>query len=205
MKNMGSKNRLAARGISRWENLKMLCWQTTHRIVQNHNFADMMENMDPNERTYTNGEITVRWRPSACIHATTCYRELIEVFNPRSRPWVNMQGAPTERIIEIVKKCPTDALSYDWNEPGKVSDKPTGGMGAEDESARIKEMEGKPVEIRVMKNGPYVVEGDFRIIGSDGTEKRPMRMTSFCRCGASSSMPFCDGSHRIDNFTHSCD
>ncbi|NMB71943.1 MAG: hypothetical protein GYA22_07330, partial [Bacteroidales bacterium] len=71
--------------------------------------------MDKHDRTYTNGEITVFWKPGKCIHATTCYRELIEVFNPRKRPWVNMQGAPTERIIEVVDKCPTQALSWQWN------------------------------------------------------------------------------------------
>ncbi len=161
--------------------------------------------MDPNERSYTNGEITVHWKPSACIHATTCYRELIRVFNPRRRPWVNMQGAPTEKIIEIVRKCPTNALSYDWNDPSKKSDKPGGESDLEMEEQSRQKMEGKPVEIRIMKNGPYVVEGNFRVIGPDGEEKRPMLMTSFCRCGASESMPFCDGSHRIENFTSSCD
>ena len=161
--------------------------------------------MDPNERTYTNGEITVSWKPSACIHATTCYRELISVFNPRKRPWVNMEGAPTDRIIEIVKKCPTSALTYDWNDPEKSSDKPSEGSYELLEEESRNRMSGKPVEIRIMKNGPYIVEGDFRVLGSDGREKRPMLMTSFCRCGASESMPFCDGSHRVENFTSSCD
>ena len=163
------------------------------------------ENMDPNERTYTNGEITVHWKPSTCIHATTCYRELGRVFNPRKRPWVNMEGSTTEKIIEIVKKCPTDALTYDWNDPSKKSDKPGADSGVLLEEGSRQKMEGKPVEIRIMKNGPYVVEGDFRVTGADGTEQKPMLMTSFCRCGVSESMPYCDGSHRIDNFTSSCD
>jgi uncharacterized Fe-S cluster protein YjdI len=161
--------------------------------------------MDPNDRKYTNGEINVYWKPSTCIHATTCYRELGRVFNPRRRPWVYMHGAKTERIIEIIKKCPTDALTYEWVDSTKESDKPPSSTGKSyDEESRQK-MEGKPVEIRIMKNGPYVVEGDFRVIGSDGKEQKPMLMTSFCRCGASESMPYCDGSHRIENFTSSCD
>ena len=165
----------------------------------------MNQALDPNERAYTNGEITVHWKPSTCIHATTCYKELIAVFNPRKRPWVNMQGAPTEKIIEIIKKCPTDALTYDWNDPSKKSDKPFDGSGEAIEEKSLQKMAGKPVEIRIMKNGPYVVEGDFRVIGADGQEKKRMLMTSFCRCGASESMPYCDGSHRIDNFTSTCD
>ena len=161
--------------------------------------------MDPNDRTYTNGEISVHWKPSACIHATTCYRELARVFNPRQRPWVNMQGAPTERIIEIVRKCPTDALTYDWNDPAKISDKPGTGSSEAMENESREKMAGKPVEIRIMKDGPYVVEGDFRVIAMDGKETKPMLMTSFCCCGKSEGMPFCDGSHRINNFTNSCD
>ncbi len=161
--------------------------------------------MEPNEKNYTNGEITVYWKPTACIHATTCYRELIRVFNPRQRPWVNMDGAPTEKIIEIVRKCPTDALTYQWNDPSKKSDKPYEGSGEASDVLSRERMAGKPVEIRIMDNGPYVVEGNFRVIGPDGKEMRRMQMTSFCRCGASESKPFCDGSHRIENFTSSCD
>ncbi len=159
--------------------------------------------MDPNDREYLNKEITVHWKPAKCIHATTCYRELNEVFNPRERPWVKMDGASTEKIIDIVRRCPTDALTYEWNAEGKVSDKaPESGP---DEADKLKEAENHPAEIRIMKDGAYVVEGDFTMIGSNGQELRQMLMTSFCRCGASEEMPFCDGSHRIEDFTNSCD
>jgi len=156
--------------------------------------------MDPGNRKYANGEITVHWKPSLCIHATTCYRELIEVFNPGRRPWVNMQGAPSEKIIEIVKKCPTQALTYDWNDPGKVSDKPGDCALQADEKVNITESKGKPVEIRIVKNGPYLIEGDFNIIDSSDNEQEATLKTSLCRCGASGNMPFCDGSHRVKKF-----
>ena len=159
--------------------------------------------MDPQDRDYSNDDITVHWRASKCIHATTCYRELIEVFNPRKRPWVNMKGAPTERIIEIVMKCPTHALSYDWNDPSKKSDKPGESLAAEAEKSPAQEKQ--VVNIKVMKDGPLVAEGIFKITGTDGQVVDSLRMTSFCRCGESYNMPYCDGSHRKISFSDSCD
>ena len=161
--------------------------------------------MDKGDRKYSNDDITVSWKPALCIHATTCYRELIEVFNPRKRPWVNMEGAPTEKIIEIVVKCPTNALTYDWNDPAKKSEKP--GVKA-DEGVMDEERSGaetEPTEIRIMKNGPYVVEGDFTMFDSNGNELKKMAITSFCRCGQSDSMPFCDGAHRKIGFSDECE
>ena len=64
---------------------------------------------------YTNGEMTVVWKPGICKHSTICWKGLIQVFNPREKPWIKMDGATTERIIEQVKKCPSGALSYFMN------------------------------------------------------------------------------------------
>jgi uncharacterized Fe-S cluster protein YjdI len=72
---------------------------------------------------YTNGEVTVIWKPKTCIHSTLCWKGLIEVFNPREKPWINMDGASTEKIIEQVKKCPSGALSYFINSKIKEVDK----------------------------------------------------------------------------------
>jgi uncharacterized Fe-S cluster protein YjdI len=64
---------------------------------------------------YTNGEVTIVWKPDVCIHSTICWKEMIEVFNPIARPWINPQASTTEKIIEQVKKCPSGALSYYMN------------------------------------------------------------------------------------------
>ena len=64
---------------------------------------------------YSNEEITVIWQPEICKHSTLCWKGLIEVFNPQERPWIKMDGAATERIIEQVKRCPSGALSYIQN------------------------------------------------------------------------------------------
>ena len=38
--------------------------------------------------------------------------QLPEVFDVKARPWINIEGAATERIIEQVNRCPTGALTY---------------------------------------------------------------------------------------------
>jgi CDGSH-type Zn-finger protein len=54
-----------------------------------------------------------------------------------------------------------------------------------------------PVKITCRPNGPYAVEGDVEIYDTAGnkidTSSRPR--ISLCRCGASVSKPFCDGTH----------
>jgi uncharacterized Fe-S cluster protein YjdI len=64
---------------------------------------------------YTNGKVTVVWKPKICQHSAVCWKGLIQVFNPKERPWIKMDGATTERIVEQVKKCPSGALSYFMN------------------------------------------------------------------------------------------
>ncbi|MGB4842979.1 MAG: (4Fe-4S)-binding protein [Ferruginibacter sp.] len=60
---------------------------------------------------YSNGEITVVWKPGICIHSGICFKGLAPVFDPRRKPWIIMDNATTEQIIEQVKKCPSGALS----------------------------------------------------------------------------------------------
>ena len=162
---------------------------------------------DPRNRQYTNGEITVFWIPSKCIHATTCFRELIEVFNPGRRPWVNLEGASTRKIAEVVNKCPTQALEWKQNskltEAEKLAQRQA--PGSEENPETLSESGAgtriKPASVRIMKDGPIVVEGHFAIVDTNDKPLKPAMMTSFCRCGSSMSMPYCDGRHRKTGFT----
>jgi uncharacterized Fe-S cluster protein YjdI len=66
-------------------------------------------------KKYTNGEVTVVWQPHACVHSSVCWKGLLSVFNPSVKPWINMDGANSEQIIEQVQQCPSGALSYYMN------------------------------------------------------------------------------------------
>jgi uncharacterized Fe-S cluster protein YjdI len=65
---------------------------------------------------YANEDITVVWKPNVCKHSTLCWKGLIEVFDPNERPWIKMDGATTQKIIDQVKKCSSGALNYFMNE-----------------------------------------------------------------------------------------
>lgn len=146
--------------------------------------------MDKNERSYTNGDITVHWKPRECVHAGTCFREMRKVFDPSRRPWIDLTQGETDAIIDIVERCPTDALTYDKNN----QDKSVEGS----ESTKPKSTE--KVNLSVMRNGPILAEGQFTIIKEDGSEHEVKSITSLCRCGLSKTQPFCDGTHNKENF-----
>ena len=78
--------------------------------IQIRTFA-YTEHDTPNRHTYTNNEITVAWKPELCRHAARCATQLPQVFNPAIKPWVNMDGATSQEIVEQVSRCPTGALS----------------------------------------------------------------------------------------------
>lgn len=50
--------------------------------------------------------------------------------------------------------------------------------------------------IKLLPNGPLMVEGRFNVLSPDGTEMAEGKgKVALCRCGATASKPFCDGSH----------
>ena len=50
------------------------------------------------------------------------------------------------------------------------------------------------VTIKIRDNGPYVVEGDFTLTDAQGNPV-PILKRALCRCGGSTTKPFCDGTH----------
>lgn len=128
-------------------------------------------------KKYSNGEITVVWKPGLCGHSANCWKGLGSVFKPSERPWIQMDGASSAEIMAQVEKCPSGALSYFRNDAGSkpesISSAPT---------------------IEVTRDGPLVITGEIVITLQDGTEET-RKKASLCRCGQSGKKPFCDGTH----------
>jgi CDGSH-type Zn-finger protein len=57
-------------------------------------------------------------------------------------------------------------------------------------------MADQVVTITARENGPYIVQGPVSITDVDGNEYPVERSTvALCRCGGSTTKPFCDGTH----------
>ena len=139
--------------------------------------------MDNITKKYSNGEVTIVWKPKECIHSGICFRGLNEVFDPRKRPWITPEHSTTDKIIEQVKKCPSGALSYYLNR---------------DTEEQVK-VEAETI-VETIQNGPLMVYGNVTVKDSAGTITKKSNATAFCRCGASGNKPYCDGSHKKIGF-----
>ncbi len=138
------------------------------------------------KKEYTNGEITIVWKPAKCIHAGTCVRKLPQVYNPKARPWITIENATTAQLEEQVQACPSGALSFYRNdEVSKPAD----------------DMDTTNAHITVLKNGPLLIKGTVDITLKNGEQQQKTESTAFCRCGASANKPFCDGAHVRISFT----
>jgi uncharacterized Fe-S cluster protein YjdI len=137
-------------------------------------------------KKYSNGEVTIVWKPATCIHSKICWDKLNglpQVFNPRERPWIKPEAASTEEIIEQVKKCPSGALSFFMN-----------GEQNSNENTNVE------CVVEASANGPLLVYGNIVVKDREGNETRKSNVTAFCRCGSSSNKPYCDGSHKKIKF-----
>lgn len=136
------------------------------------------------EKKYSNGEITVVWKPGTCIHSENCFRGLPQVFDPSKCPWITIDGATTEQIKAQVDKCPSGALSWFYDKQDGKS---------EEETKQV-------IVIEATKNGPLLVQGKVTIKHPDGRTENRDKVTALCRCGHSSNKPFCDGTHKKIGF-----
>ena len=138
--------------------------------------------MEKKPKEYTNGETTIVWKSEKCIHSAICVKGLPKVFQPIERPWIKIDNATTDALVNQVKQCPSGALSYYMNDE-------------KDKTAEVLK-----TKVEVLENGPLLVYGTLKVTHKDGTKETKNKTTAFCRCGASNNKPYCDGAHVKNEF-----
>ena len=133
------------------------------------------------KKEYSNGEITVVWKPDICIHSANCVKGLPSVFKPNDSPWIQVDEANSVELMATIDKCPSGALTYYRKANGSSNEK----TDVVDE-----------IRVEVFDNGPLVVHGTMEITHTDGHNEIKKRSSAFCRCGKTGNNPFCDGSHK---------
>lgn len=128
-------------------------------------------------KIYSGENISIYDNRYICCHDGSCSLE--NVFLPNDTPWINPDGNPDiEKIIEIIKLCPSGALTYEINK--------------EHITAWFDEE-----KIIFTKEGPLHIQGPIEIKDDQSSDEILISKDhySLCTCGKSKKKPFCDGSH----------
>lgn len=134
-------------------------------------------------QVYEGDGLIVTFDPNVCIHSAVCLRTLPAVFDVSEKRWIRPEAASTDDVVAAVAKCPSGALQA-----------VRAGLGRAGSGAGV-----AAVEVTVRPNGPLLVRGPVRVVKEDGTVV-DKESCSFCRCGATRTAPFCDGSHNRIGF-----
>lgn len=141
--------------------------------------------MEKRIRYYTGENIDVSYEVERCIHVAECVRRLQAVFDTTRRPWVLPDAAAPDAVAATVRACPSGALHYARKDSGPAE-------AADTENT-----------IRLIRNGPLHVRGDFTIVNGTGELVANDTRAALCRCGGSANKPFCDNTHKAIDFVAS--
>ncbi len=151
-------------------------------------------------KEYRTDDLIVYWQPEKCTHARECVLGLPAVFKPKKRPWIDLSQAEADDLIRTIDLCPTGALKYDLPEGSRIKPESARGPGW----IQSGPASGAKTKIKVMLNGPLMVQGDIQIFDPRGKLIEACSQASLCRCGHTSRRPFCDGSHIEHNWIGDC-
>ena len=131
---------------------------------------------------YPGEKAAVSWHGRLCIHIGECGRAQGDLFVGGRKPWCQPDVATDDEVEEVVLRCPTGALTFDFAD-GSRSEK------ADDANT-----------VQVAYNGPLFVRGDLEIEGAPEDAGGLNFRAALCRCGQSKNKPFCDNSHEEAGF-----
>ena len=68
--------------------------------------------IDNGYKKYNGNKVDVYFNKDLCTHAGYCVKGDHEVFNLDRKPWILPDDEKTDKIVEIIDKCPSNALKY---------------------------------------------------------------------------------------------
>ena len=121
---------------------------------------------------YRGEKVTIYDNRGLCAHAGVCTENLKGVFRLGEEPWIDPDGGSAEHILDIIKRCPSGALSCTIDGVDFNGD-PDG-----------------PAQIRIVKNGPYAVAGAVEMVDTQWG-RGPHKAISRCAAaGPRKTSPF---------------
>ena len=150
----------------------------THGTVEFNN--ERLKEKKHEAKAYDGEKITVYYDRYLCKHIGKCTYGYPEIFDSGRVPWIELQNETNlDKLIEVIKKCPSGALSYKL------------------ENANRETIYHNEQKIKIEKNGSINITGGIKLIDDAKSEDilDSREHYSLCRCGASKHKPFCDGTH----------
>jgi len=132
---------------------------------------------------YEGVDAAVSWDGRLCIGAAECGRAEGSLFVKGRKPWGDPDTGTPEEALEVVRRCPSGALSF------------------RDKRGALAEEAPADNTVTVASRGPYYLTGDLVIAGAPADMPGVTRRAALCRCGLSKIKPFCDNSHEADGFS----
>ena len=111
--------------------------------------------------------MTVFDNRGACSHAAFCTNDLPQVWRSGVSPWIDPDGAAAENVVQVIKTCPSGALSY--------------GRGGAPETVYH-----ETPEVAISRDGAYAVRGGIDLADTTFAEgtSREHGATSSRRAGS---------------------
>jgi len=124
-------------------------------------------------------KVVIRFEAAKCVHSRNCVLGRPDVFVPNVKgEWIHPDRASPDEVAALAANCPSGAITYERLDDGANESPPLVNM------------------VRIRENGPLALHAQLTIGGIASGFR-----ATLCRCGASKSKPFCDGSHAAAGFS----
>ena len=130
--------------------------------------------------TFDGPKIVIQDDHSICMHSGFCGTRITNI----SKMQVNSgKSEVLAEITAMIDRCTSGTLAYILEPGGEIIERDL------------------PKEVAIIPNGPIWITGGIPVERSDGHPLETRNRVYLWRCGASSTMPLCDGTYKEIGFT----